>query len=111
MADYDLWIWHSFFGTTGSHDDINMPQLFPVFARLVEDHDPGHKYQMLLSCRWHISKMINICEDNQHHSSRSVTISLCFTTGELQKDVERVFGVFQSRFDIVRYPAPTWSQE
>ncbi|KAL7616977.1 hypothetical protein Lser_V15G01900 [Lactuca serriola] len=31
VASYDLWIWHTFFGTAGSFDDINVLQRFPLF--------------------------------------------------------------------------------
>jgi hypothetical protein len=27
MVDYDMWIWHAFFGMAGSHNDINVLQL------------------------------------------------------------------------------------
>jgi hypothetical protein len=32
VADYVLWIWHAFFGMSGSHNGINMLQRPPVFA-------------------------------------------------------------------------------
>jgi hypothetical protein len=46
MDDYDLWIWHLFFGMPGSDNDINMLKRPLVFARLVEGHAPSCNYEI-----------------------------------------------------------------
>jgi hypothetical protein len=53
MASYDLWIWHTFFGLPGSHNDINVLDCSSVFTNLVAGRAPlvnysvnGHNYTM-----------------------------------------------------------------
>ena len=43
-ANYDLWIWHAFFGMAGAHNDINVLQHSPVFLRLSQGQTPECKY-------------------------------------------------------------------
>jgi hypothetical protein len=40
VVDKDLWIWHSFFGMEGSHNNINVLQRSNVFSQLAEVHAP-----------------------------------------------------------------------
>ena len=47
------WIWHAFFDMPASHNDINVLQRSPIFARLAEGEGPqvtyninGHDYSM-----------------------------------------------------------------
>jgi hypothetical protein len=44
MEDYDLWIWHDFFGMAGSHNNIKVLQCSPVFTRIVKGHAPAVNY-------------------------------------------------------------------
>ena len=51
MADYDLWIWHAYFGTAGAANDINVLHRSNVFKKLCDGLTPpcnyvinGHEY-------------------------------------------------------------------
>jgi hypothetical protein len=46
VSSQDLWIWHSFFGMAGSHNDINVLHRSRVFNRLVEEQTPECNYQI-----------------------------------------------------------------
>ncbi|XP_062088359.1 uncharacterized protein LOC133794934 [Humulus lupulus] len=44
VADYDLWIWHAYFGLPRSNNDINVLEASHLFANLVEGIAPPANY-------------------------------------------------------------------
>ncbi|KAL5570233.1 hypothetical protein UlMin_026808 [Ulmus minor] len=118
VASYDLWIWHAFFGLPGSLNDINVLERSTVFKDLAEGRGPhinysinGHEYTM----RYYLadgiypswSTFVKTLSSPQGNKNKH--FAACQESA--RKDVERAFGVLQSRFAIVRGPAHFWDQE
>ena len=40
VADYDLWIWHTYFGMPGSNNDINVLESSHLFSNLAQGIAP-----------------------------------------------------------------------
>ncbi|CAN0886921.1 hypothetical protein LINGRAHAP2_LOCUS15474 [Linum grandiflorum] len=46
VAGYNTWIWHAFFGTAGSLNDINIIGQSPVFDRILNGSTPSLRFQV-----------------------------------------------------------------
>ncbi|CAN0905751.1 hypothetical protein LINGRAHAP2_LOCUS23851 [Linum grandiflorum] len=46
VASYDTWIWHAFFGTPGSNNDINTLGVSPLFDEAVRGFLPKVSYEV-----------------------------------------------------------------
>ncbi|XP_010682313.3 uncharacterized protein LOC104897188 [Beta vulgaris subsp. vulgaris] len=118
VASSDLWIWHAFFGTPGSCNDINVLQRSPVFDDVLQGRAPevnfsvnGTTYNMGyyltdgIYPRW--STFIPSIKLPQTPKQR------LFTQHQeaVRKDVQRAFGVLQARFAIIRKPALAWNKD
>ncbi|KAK3192949.1 hypothetical protein Dsin_024259 [Dipteronia sinensis] len=44
VADYDLWIWHAYFGLSGTNNDINVLEASHLFANLAQGIAPPAHY-------------------------------------------------------------------
>ncbi|XP_021724719.1 uncharacterized protein LOC110692034 [Chenopodium quinoa] len=99
VADRDWWIWHSFFGMLGTYNDLNVLHRSLVFEDVLEGRTlpvsfvvNGHQYNKgyyLIDVR----RLRNMFARHQEAA---------------RKDVERAFGVLQSRFVIIRKPSLDW---
>ncbi|XP_021734051.1 putative nuclease HARBI1 [Chenopodium quinoa] len=118
VASQDLWIWHAFFGTPGSCNDINVLQRSPVFSDICEGKAPevtfnvnGNTYNMGYYLTDGINpKWATFIPAIKHPQTGKHKL---FTKKQesYRKDVERAFGVLQARFTIIRQPSLAWSTE
>ena len=44
VASYDRWIWHAFFGTAGSNNDLNVLNQSPLFTQVLQGRAPEVKF-------------------------------------------------------------------
>jgi hypothetical protein len=107
-----------YFGRAGSHNNINMLQRSPIFARLVEgtalvfnneinDHPYNKCYYLADGIYPDWSTFVKTIREPTEEKNRRFAKRHDACT----KDVERAFGVLQYRRAIVRHPARTWSTE
>ena len=118
VASQDLWIWHAFFGLPGSHNDINVLHRSHLFAKLAEGEAPqvnyiinGHSYTMGYYLADGIYPKWATFVKSMKSPLGNKNKYFCQAQEAVRKDVERAFGVLQSRFAIVRGPARFWDKE
>ncbi|KAI5004261.1 hypothetical protein ZWY2020_031504 [Hordeum vulgare] len=100
VASQDLRIWHAFFGIAGSNNDLNVLNQSPLFFDAMKGEAPQVQFSVWAA----FMKTIPLPQTEKHK---------LFAKHQegARKDVERAFGVLQSRFTIVRRPARLWQRK
>jgi hypothetical protein len=107
VASHDLWIWHAFFGLPGSLNDINVLHRSPLFAKLtngiylVDNHDYTMGYYLVDGMYPAWATLVKTIPEPRGNKRTYFAKA----QEAARKDVERAFGVLQSRFAIGRGPA------
>ncbi|XP_057803028.1 uncharacterized protein LOC131018321 [Salvia miltiorrhiza] len=118
VASQDLWIWHAFFGTPGSRNDINVLHQSPVFKDILEGRAPKVSYVV----NGHEKDMGYYLTDGIYPSWAAFVKSVngpqtrkhqLFAQHQeaARKDVERAFGVLQARFNFIKRPCLMWDRD
>ncbi|KAL3334478.1 hypothetical protein AABB24_030952, partial [Solanum stoloniferum] len=118
VADYDLWIWHAYFGLPGTNNDINVLESSHLFSNLAsgiappahyviqgKEYDMGYYLADGIYPKW--STIVQTIRDP--HSQQKKYFAM--KQESCRKDVERAFGVLQSRFAIIAGPSRFWRKE
>ncbi|XP_047942625.1 uncharacterized protein LOC125189386 [Salvia hispanica] len=118
VADYRLWIWHAYFEVVGSNNDINVLQSSPLFndqelgvgpavsfVANGNQHNMGYYLADGIYPMWPVFVKTIRCatEDKKKFFAGRQEVA--------RKDVERAFGVLQSRWAILRGPSWLWDME
>lgn len=118
VASYDRWIWHAFFGTPGSNNDLNVLNQSPLFTQVLQgraaevkftingsEYDMGYYLADGIYPEWAtFVKSIPLPQSAkdklfaQHQEAA-------------RKDVECAFGILQKRWAIIRHSARLWDRE
>ncbi|KAL5722607.1 hypothetical protein ACHQM5_006110 [Ranunculus cassubicifolius] len=117
VASYDTWIWHAFFGLPGTNNDINVLNK----SNLFHDLQNGKSLPANYSIKGRNYKVGYYLADGIYPKWSTLVQTIPVTADQKEKyyvtkqeayrkDVERAFGVLQSRFVIVRGAARLWNK-
>ncbi|XP_075499128.1 uncharacterized protein LOC142537502 [Primulina tabacum] len=117
VADYELWIWHAYFGLPGSNNDINVLSKSHLFVNLANGIAPPANYVIQrkeytmgyyladgIYPKW--ATLVQTIHNPQCPKKKYIAAR----QESRRKDVERVFGVLQSKWAIITGPARVWSK-
>ena len=117
VASYDLWIWHAFFGAPGTLNDLNILDRSPVFDDIINGNAPqvnfyvnGRKYNLAYYLTDGIYPKWATFIQSIRLPQGAKNSLFAQTQESVRKDVERVFGVLQARFAVVRNPSNLWDK-
>ncbi|CAM8883842.1 unnamed protein product [Rhodiola kirilowii] len=110
VASYDTWIWHSFIGVSGAQNDLNVLYQSDIFDSSLEGICPQVTYKVNGSTYNNTYYLVDGIYPR--YSSFVKTIPIPQSDAEklfpkkqesYRKDVERCFGILQSRWAIVQH--------
>ncbi|XP_024199994.1 uncharacterized protein LOC112203230 [Rosa chinensis] len=101
VASYDTWIWHAFFGMPGSCNDLNVLAKSLLFDELTAG------YYLADGIYPQGATFVKSIP----RPTRPKDLKFSQAQEGYMKDVERCFGILQSRFSIVRVAARGWDRE
>ncbi|CAN1323311.1 hypothetical protein LINPERPRIM_LOCUS32685 [Linum perenne] len=115
VASYDTWIWHAFFGTPGSNNDINTLGVSPLFDQAVRGALPqvtfevnGNTYNQCYYLADGIyPPWATFVKTFSNPGTQEKRLFAKYQEA-YRKDVERAFGILQERWAIVRGPSRLW---
>lgn len=113
VAFYDLWIWHAFFGMPRSFNDINVLDIsFPYLMNIVVVMPLLQNLSSMGdNTNWDTILLMAFIQNEQPLSPiRELVKETLFAKIQeaYRKNIERVFGVLQARFVIVKGLARLW---
>ncbi|XP_022888623.1 uncharacterized protein LOC111404110 [Olea europaea var. sylvestris] len=118
VVDYDLWIWHAYFGLPGSNNDINVLERSHLFANLAQGIAPpaqcviqGRQYNVGYYLADSIYPKWSTIVQTIHELRGPKKKLFAMKQETCRKDVERAFGVLQSKFAITKGPARFWEKQ
>ncbi|XP_012703554.1 uncharacterized protein LOC101781176 [Setaria italica] len=117
VALHDLWIWHAYFGMLGSNNDINVLHRSPVFSAYLRVHSTpvsfavnGRTYNMGYYLADGIYPEWAAFVKTIRYPMKQKTQHFATAQESARKDIERAFGVLQTRFAVIQGPAYGWDR-
>nr|XP_043633566.1 uncharacterized protein LOC122604763 [Erigeron canadensis] len=112
VVSYDLWIWHAYFGTAESNNDINVLNNSPLFREIIKERVPSSSFTVNgthyrkgyyladgIYPEWLMFVKSYSCpQDDKKKKFKQYQESA-------RKDVERAFGSHQNQWHILTQPA------
>ncbi|XP_047949400.1 uncharacterized protein LOC125195267 [Salvia hispanica] len=112
VANHRIWIWNAYFGVARSNNDINVLNSSTLFADQCRGRGPAIEFTAN-GRRHHMWYYLadGIYPRWPFFLRRSTAQLVRGEQESARKDVERAFGVLQSRWAIVKGPARFWYKE